>query len=164
VDNAPTNVEALLTRLEIAAIAGSADAGQYAEQLLAESSEAPTQLTWHSVKLLYAYQLHKEGQKARASQLMDQVLAASEEAIKGGADWLHPRIQIATIQAIRGDVPAALDWLERAYQAGWKDPRIARMLPMWESLRREPRFEQLVARMEADVAAMRGRADYSGLP
>ena len=164
VDNAPTNVEALLTRLEVAAIAGSADAGRFAEALLAESADAPTQLIWHSVKLLHAYQLHKEGQKARASELMDQVLAASEEAIKGGADWLYPRIQIATVHAIRGDVPTALDWLERAYQAGWKDPRIARMLPMWASLRREPRFEQLVARMEADVAAMRARADYSGLP
>ena len=95
---------------------------------------------------------------------MDQVLAASEEAIKGGADWLYPRIQIATVHAIRGNVPAALDWLERAYQAGWKDPRIARMFPMWASLRREPRFEKLVAQMEADVAAMRARADYSGLP
>ena len=164
VDNAPTNVEALLTRLEVAAIAGSADAGRFAEALLAESADAPTQLIWHSVKLVHAYQLHKEGQKARASELMDQVLAASEEAIKGGADWLYPRIQIATVHAIRGDVPTALDWLERAYQAGWKDPRIARMLPMWASLRREPRFEQLVARMEADVAAMRARADYSGLP
>ena len=43
--------------------------------LLAESADAPTQLIWHSVKLLHACQLHKEGQKARASELMDQVLA-----------------------------------------------------------------------------------------
>ena len=42
--------------------------------------------------------------------------------------------------------------------------RIARMLPMWMPLRGTPRFEQLVARMEADLAAMRARADYSGLP
>jgi eukaryotic-like serine/threonine-protein kinase len=164
VDKVPTNVEALLTRLEVAAIAGSADAAPYAEALLAESADAPTQLIWHSVKLVHAYLLHKQGQKARASELMDQVLASSEDAIKGGAEWLYPRIQIATIHAIRGDVPAALDWLERAYQAGWKDPRIARMVPMWAALRREPRFEQLVARMEADVSAMRAQADYSGLP
>ena len=51
-----------------------------------------------------------------------------------------------------------------AYEAGWKDPRMARLLPMWVPLRGDPRFEQLVARMEADVAAMRARADYSGLP
>jgi TolB-like protein len=164
VDSAPTNVEALLTRLEVAAITGSPDARRLAEPLLAESADAPTELIWHSVKLLYAYQLHNEGQKARASELMDQVLAFDEEAIRGGADWPFPRLQNATIYAIRGDVPTALDWLERAYQAGWKDPRIARMLPMWMPLRGDPRFEQLVGRMEADVAAMRARADYSGLP
>jgi hypothetical protein len=61
-------------------------------------------------------------------------------------------------------VPNALDWLERAYQAGWKDPRMARMVPMWARLRGTPRFEQLVAKMDADLAAMRARADYSGLP
>jgi hypothetical protein len=35
---------------------------------------------------------------------------------------------------------------------------------MWAVLRGDPRFERLVARMEADVAAMRAKADYSGLP
>ena len=163
-EQAPNNVEALLTRLEVAAIAGSADTRRFAEPLLAESADAPTQLIWHSVKLLYAYELHKEGQKARASELMDQVLAADQEAIRGGADWLFPLIQNATIHAIRGDVPTALDWLERAYQAGWRDPRVTRLMPMWAPLRGDPRFDRLVARMESDVAAMRGRADYSGLP
>jgi hypothetical protein len=38
------------------------------------------------------------------------------------------------------------------------------MIPMWMPLRGDPRFEQLVARMEADLAAMRARADYSALP
>ena len=164
VEKAPNNVEVLLTRFEIAAIAGSPDVGRFTEPLLAESADAPTQLIWHSVKLLHAYQLHKEGQKARAAALMDQVLAANDEAIKGGADWLYPPIQNVTIYATRGDVTAALDWLERAYQAGWRDPRTTRLVPMWASLRRDPRFERLVARMEADVAAMRARADYSGLP
>jgi len=164
VDRAPNNVEALLTRLEVAAIVGSSDTRRFAESLMAESADAPTEQIWHSVKLLYAYELHKQGQKARASELMDQVLAADEEAIRSGADWLVPRIQNATVYAIRGDATTALDWLERAYQAGWKHPRLARMLPMWEPLRGNPRFEQLVARMEADLAAMRAKADYSGLP
>jgi hypothetical protein len=132
--------------------------------LLAESADAPTQLIWHSVKLLHAYQLHIDGQKAAAAALMDQVLAANDEAIKGGADWLHPPMQNVTIYAIRGDTDAALDWLERAYEAGWRDPRTTQLIPMWATLQREPRFAQLVARMEADVAAMRARADYSGLP
>jgi hypothetical protein len=116
------------------------------------------------VKLLQAYELHKEGQKARASALMDQVLAANDEAIKAGAEWFSPHTQNVTIYALRGDATAALDSLERAYQAGWKDARTTRLLPMWAILHSDPRFEKLAARMEADVAAMRAKADYSGLP
>ena len=163
-DKSPTNVEVLLARSEIATMVGSPDAARFTQPLLAESADAPAELIWHSVKLLHAYQLHQQGEKARARALMDQVLADNEEAIRGGADWMHPPLQNVTIYATRGDVPAALDWLERAYQAGWRDARTTRLAPMWAPLRREPRFEQLVARMEADVAAMRARADYSGLP
>ena len=79
-----------------------------------------------------AAQGRSEGRRVGAD---DQVLAASDEAIKGGADWLYPRIQIATVHATRGDVSTALDWLERTYESGWRDPRIARMLPMWVPLR-----------------------------
>ena len=116
------------------------------------------------MKLLYACQLHNAGEKARAAALMDEVLAANDEALKGGADWPHVPLQNVTIHALRGDVPAALDWLERAYQAGWRDARTTRVFPLWASLQREPRFERLAARIEADVAAMRARADYAGLP
>jgi hypothetical protein len=154
VERAPDNVEALLTRSEIATIVGSPDAGRFTQSLQ----------IWHSVKLLHAYQLHKDGQSARAAALMDQVRTDNEEAITGGADWLYPPMQNARIYAITGDVTLALDWLERAYRAGWKDARTTRLLPMWASLHGDPRFERLLARMEADVAAMRVRADYSGLP
>ena len=94
---------------------------------------------------------------------MDQVLAASQEAINGGNDTLGPPLQMASIFAIRGDTKTALDGFERAYAAGWRDARTTRLNPMWASLRGEPRFQQLVARIESDVTAMRARADYSGL-
>ncbi len=164
VDRAPTNLEGLMERSEIATLAVSPEAMRFTEPLLAESGDGPTQLITHPIKLLHAYQLHNAGQKARAAKLMDQILAANQEAIAGGTEFLAAPIQNATIHAIRGEVSVALDWLERAYAAGWKDPRATRLIPMWTALRGEERFERLVARMEADVAAMRARADYSGLP
>ena len=36
--------------------------------------------------------------------------------------------------------------------------------PLFASVRTEPRFKQVLSRIEADVAAMRARSDYSGLP
>ncbi len=164
VDKTPRDVEGLLARSEIATLVGSPEAERFTQPLLAESADAPTQLISHNLRLLYAYLLHRRGQKVGAATAMNQIVAASEEAIRGGADWLMWPIQNVTVHAMRGDTPAALDWLERAYHAGWRDARTTRLLPMWASLRRELRFERLVVQIEADVAAMRERADYSGLP
>ena len=36
--------------------------------------------------------------------------------------------------------------------------------PFFTSVRSEPRFTQLLSRIESDVAAMRARADYSAIP
>jgi hypothetical protein len=65
---------------------------------------------------------------------------------------------------MRGQSAAALDELDRGYAAGWRDRRMLAIDPLLASLRAEPRFKQLLSRIEADVAAMRARADYSGLP
>ena len=73
-------------------------------------------------------------------------------------------MQNAAVYALQGRGPAALDELERAYAAGWRDGRTLAIDPFFASVRSEPRFTQLLSRIEADVAAMRARADYSGLP
>ena len=52
----------------------------------------------------------------------------------------------------------ALEWLERGYEAGWKDYRIIRRDPFFAGLRQEPRFRSLLARMESDVRIMQERA------
>jgi hypothetical protein len=157
------NLEVLMARSELATLAGSPDASQFTEPLLANSSNAPTQLLTHVVKLLYAFQLHSNGQRERATRLLNEVMTANEQAIKSGNDTYFPRLQSATVCAIRGDIAQALVWLERAIDSGWRDARTTRLNPMWASLHGEARFEQLVRRMEADVAAMRARADTAGL-
>ena len=73
-------------------------------------------------------------------------------------------MQTAAVQALKGESAAALDELDRAYAAGWRDARTLAIDPLLLSLRSEPRFKALLTRVEADVAAMRARADYSGLP
>ena len=67
-------------------------------------------------------------------------------------------MEIAAIHAVRGETAPALEWLERGYEAGWRDYRITRRDPFFAALREEPRFRALLARMESDVSAMQRRA------
>ena len=73
-------------------------------------------------------------------------------------------MQNAAVYALQGHGPAALDELDRVYAAGWRDWRTLAIDPFFSSVRSEPRFTQLLSRIESDVAAMRARADYSGVP
>jgi tetratricopeptide (TPR) repeat protein len=163
VDAAPDNTEALIERSEIATLTGAPDAARLTEALLADSGDATGFNIPYSIKLLHAYHLHAAGQTAGAAALMDEILKANQTGIDAGAEWALPFIQNAAIHALRGESGAALDWLDRAYDAGWRDARTLAHDALLASITREPRFAQLVSRIEADVATMRARADYAGL-
>ena len=94
---------------------------------------------------------------------MDDLVAANRQSILAGADWPIAFVQNAAIHALRGEVSEALDDLGRGYAAGWRDGRTLAIDPLLASVRSQPRFQQLLSRIEADVAMMRARADYSWL-
>ena len=60
--------------------------------------------------------------------------------------------------AFSGQIDEAISWLEQAYDHGRRDVGLLRVDPPLENARRDPRFERLMQRMEADLARMRERA------
>jgi hypothetical protein len=54
---------------------------------------------------------------------------------------------IAGVYVLAGDNGRALEWLERAYEG--RDPNLPYLrLPMYDPLRSEPRFQDLMRRMK----------------
>jgi len=109
--------------------------------LLPESFGAMMGLAWY-----------RRGELARADSVWDAALEADRRDIAAGHDNPDRYLQTAAIHAIRADTSAALDWLNRGYKAGWNDGRILALDPFFRSLRDEPKFRALMARMHADVA------------
>jgi TolB-like protein/tetratricopeptide (TPR) repeat protein len=163
-EKSPGNVELLIAHAEIVTFAGTADAAEIVASLVPRAADALFHTSWYPVKLAHAYHLQQRGQQAEAAKIIDAVLEANRRSIVGGADWPIVFAQNAAARALRGETTAALDELDRAYAAGWREGRMLAIDPLLAPLRAEPRFTQLLARIEADVAAMRARADYSGLP
>jgi hypothetical protein len=154
----------LLTRAEILTFAATPDAPAIVRSLVERAADGLFHNAPYPVKLAHAYHLHRAGRDAEAAKILDDVLAANQKSISSGADWPMAFMQNAAVYALRGQTAAALDELDRAYTAGWRDGRTLAIDPFFESMRTEPRFTQLLSKIAADVAAMRARADYSGLP
>ena len=163
-EKTPDNIEVLLPRAEIGTFAGAPDAPDHVASLFERAAEGLFHTAPYPVKLAHAYHLHRRGAAAGARKIMEEILATNRRAVADGADWPTVFMQNAAVYALQGQGPAALDELDRAYAAGWRDGRTLAIDPFFTSVRSEPRFTQLLSRIESDVAAMRARADYSGLP
>jgi len=101
---------------------------------LAQSSQAPA---------LLGVALARAGLADHARGVLERLQAQA-------AERYTPPTSLATVHAALGDAPAALDHLERAFEA--HDPRLAFMRndPRWRDLRSEPRFAALLAKMRLD--------------
>ena len=156
----PDDAEGLGHLAELAALTGAPDAEALLSPLVAdEPSARPTIWTSpESFGTLLGLVLHRRGQPARAAALWNAALAADSADLARGHDNPDRPLDIAAIHAVRGETRMALEWLERGYEAGWKDYRITRRDPFFAGLRQEPRFRSLLARMESDVRIMQERA------
>jgi TolB-like protein/Tfp pilus assembly protein PilF len=163
-EKTPNNIEVLLTRAEIAMFAGAPDAPDVVGGLLERAADGLFHTAPYPVKLAHAYYLRRRGANTEAVKILDRILADNRKAVADGADWPMIFMQNAAVHALEGQPAAALDELDRAYHAGWRDGRTLAIDPFFAAIRSEPRFRQLLSRIASDVSAMRARADYSGLP
>ena len=73
------------------------------------------------------------------------------------------RRDLALPAVLKGHPPDAIEWLSRAYDAGYRDHAFLERDPILAPLRREQRFRDLLERMRQDVAAQRATASSRGL-
>jgi TolB-like protein/cytochrome c-type biogenesis protein CcmH/NrfG len=159
----PKNMEMSLHRADIAYVTDQPDL----ESLLAPLVErSPTnRLLWdgESVRLRFAYALHKRGESARSKALAAEAERYARERIAAGDDTPAHRVELAAAAALRGEADAAVEWLERAFEAGYRDYGFLERDPIFRPLGRDARFVRVLDRMRRDVEAQRERARTRGL-
>jgi TolB-like protein len=129
--------------------------------------EMPDALIWppwdRTWRTYHAFLLQDAGEVDRASALLEESLRSSLEWLDGGSDRAGRALEIAAIQALRGSDEVALEWLERAYDRGYRAHGVLERDPMFASVREDPRFQALLQRMEGALARERSRAEQEGL-
>jgi len=148
----PQNFEVRSELASVARFAGAAEADSLIDAYYRFNRAA---------RLMYAGVLLRRGDTARAERLLAAAHAAATARLEAAGEGPGVNMRLARIHALRGEHDATLDWLERAYDVGYRDHRALRAEPNFASLRESPRFLELEARMEADVARMRARAATS---
>jgi serine/threonine protein kinase/Tfp pilus assembly protein PilF len=156
----PNNEEVLLLLADLALITGAADTESRVERFFRSAPDlnAGSWLLSESFRVKYAYFLAHHGEVRRAKQLMEEAARLARESMDKGNEMPRARIEIAAIHALRQQKEPALEWLQKAYDAGWRDSRTLARDPMFERVREEPKFRELIGRMNRDVAAMRERS------
>ena len=156
----PTNRECQAILTELAVFAEAADAGDRIDQLLKDGPDAHPGFTGYTPRTMRAFLWLKAGDGERARPLIDAALETNRAAIESGDRTYYPLYENAALHQMRGERDAALDWLEKACNAGLEDPAWVKMDPLLAPLAHEPRFLKLVERMSRDVDEMRQRVDF----
>jgi hypothetical protein len=61
--------------------------------------------------------------------------------------------------AVDGQIDEAIENLQRMYELGYREHAYLTYMPLFDSLRNDPRFIELIRKMRADTAVMRKRVE-----
>jgi TolB-like protein/Tfp pilus assembly protein PilF len=118
--------------------------------------QTAAQLANHSTETLAAlgtgYAM--AGMTGEAHRIVEQLQASQAE------HYVMP-YSIAKIYAASGDQDRTFDWLERAYQEGTPDLIELNSEPVFDGLRGEPKFSELMRRIGFRVPASRGNLEVN---
>ncbi len=162
VARSPKDEEARIHSADIAFLADSPELGSIVEPLMAQSASIYVTIA-ETIRLRYAYVLAKRGEPAKAAAQIAEAERVAHQRIDAGNQIPAIRIELASAAALRRDKNAALDWLERAYQSGYREYAQIEHDPILADLRNEPRYRDVLDRMRRDVTALRARARERGL-
>jgi tetratricopeptide (TPR) repeat protein len=109
------------------------------------------------LELGYVY--WKAGKKELAKKLFQPVLADAQESVaQGDESWLTA-YGITAIHAIQGNKTEALKWLQKTIDSGFLFYRYLERDSMFENIRDDERFKEIIERTKAKVAEMRERVE-----
>lgn len=150
----PGNVECASLLADLSMINGAPDA----EKLYGELSQGVSDVgfaNWYLLpeppKLRSAHFLLQRGEAAGARQLLSEAEQTDMNNWHQGVETPVLPFRIAVIHALRNDKDSAFQWLQRAYDRGWRNRVTTKVDPMLASLRDDPRFDEYARRIADEI-------------
>jgi protein kinase/serine/threonine-protein kinase len=156
----PRNLFALTWAGEAALLAGDIpQARQYYQKVAELSPELVNGLIGicNLTRLGYVYWI--SGDSAEAQKLFTKSLSFSQKQIEQGDELWGYRNDMAAIYAVQGNKEEAYKWLRKSIEAGCRNFRFAQIEPMFENLRDDKNFKQMMAEVKGLVDEMQERIE-----
>ena len=144
----PNSVTALLS-------AGRAE--RFAGHL--EKAQAYYEKARPDADLELGYVYWKTGKKDQAKKLFQPVLDEARKSVAQGDESWSTAYGIAAIQSIQGNKEEALKWFQKTIDAGFLFYRFFERDSIFENIRDDARFKQIIDNTKAKVAEMRQRVE-----
>ena len=157
----PNDEEMKFTRADIAFLAGAADAEAALATIAAPDVTPP--LAAESVRLRRGYFHVQRGDREGGRALVEEAERVARGRIDGGDDTPSLRVEMAAAAVLRGDHASAAQWLDRAYDAGYRDYGVLERDPILAKLQPAAALRGVLDRMKRDVDAQRAGARAKGL-
>jgi TolB-like protein len=160
VEEHPAFEEGLMVLAELAFLTAAPDAEAQIERSFRRVPGLGTGqlLKQESHQTSYAYLLMERGERSRAATLLAEALKHAHMALENGNENQRVPFEIAAIHATRGEQDQAVEWLAKAFGAGYKDYATLGRHRIFAGVRRDPRFQDVLKQMEQAVAGMRERS------
>lgn len=110
---------------------------------------------YRSTRLALGFAHLKAGNPEVGRALIEAAGRDTRQLLSGGADYAGLWVDLAGAHTTLGREEQALESLETAVEHGWRQPGFMRRDPVFDSLRGEDRFQDVVAFMERDVRQQR---------
>ena len=158
-----TSEETKFFRAELAFLVDAPDLERWVEPLM-ERSPSGRGASAVSHRLKYAHVLQKRGETAKAAALVADADRVARALLDQQPDTTELRVELAAVSAVRQDTNAALEWLQRAHDGGYRDYSFLERNPILKrQMGSDPRFLEIIDRMRRDIATQRERARQRGL-
>lgn len=102
--------------------------------------------------------LARLGRHGEARRVLEPVIEEELARVEGGADAWAPPWELASSYAVLGEGESGLQWLERAFEAGYLFPRLLDIDPAFDDVRNDERFGRVLESMRVELERQRGVA------
>jgi len=101
------------------------------------------------------YILWKTNQRAEAELLFEKSIKMDQETLQQKSKWWGVAYDLAAINAIQGNKTESINWLKKAKEIGWRFYRWAEIDPLFENIRYDKEFLNLMIELKNQVDIMK---------